>query len=78
MVFEYFDGHGKCFQTDPGVLLTQMNKTCQKSIIDRTTRGTVITVLIFTYSISSFMVRQKKTVLHCISSVIRINEANLN
>ena len=34
MVFGYFDGYGKCFQTDPGVLLTQMNKTCQKSIID--------------------------------------------
>ena len=34
MVFGYFDGHEKCFQTGPGVLLTQMNKTCQKSIID--------------------------------------------
>ena len=77
MVFGYFDGHGKCIQTDPGVLLTQMNKTCQKSIIDWTTRGTETTVLIFTYCIFGFIVRQK-TVLNCTFSVIRVNESNLN
>ena len=77
MVFGYFDGHEKCFQTGPGVLLTQMNKTCQKSIIDWTTRGTVTTVLIFTYCIFGFMVRHK-TVLNCTFLVIHIAQSKLN
>lgn len=45
--------YGKSFQMGSGVLLTQMNKTCQKSIIDGTTHGKVTTVLIFTYCIES-------------------------
>ena len=76
MVFGYFNGHGKCFQTDPGVLLTQMNKTCQKSIIDWTTRGIVTAVLIFTYSILRFIIQPKNSIKLYIF-IIDVIEPNL-